>query len=222
MDHVALASLPKETSKEEFCLALRNDLILCNVLNKGASMSKVVDFILYLKGYYKWKLAGGIGEWRYGGTVRITSFPKGSSSSIIVGEGTNESLDEFESSQYEQLLEFLHLSSEVSIEETRTFNVLAFLFDHFGLRLLQAYLRETDGIEDLPMNSMEAVKLVQPSTRREGFSSIPNVKWEDISGLDLLRQYLPQWGPATTHASELGTEDGGPVFRWEPRWWPVT
>ncbi|KAI9089738.1 hypothetical protein K1719_029031 [Acacia pycnantha] len=34
----------------------------------------------------------------------------------------------------------------------------------------------------------EAVKLVQPSSRREGFSSIPNVKWEDIGGLDHLRQ----------------------------------
>ncbi|KAI9119983.1 hypothetical protein K1719_008952 [Acacia pycnantha] len=210
MDHVALASLSKEPSEEEFCLALRNGLILCNVLNKvnpgavlkvvdyatlsvqsaegaaqsaiqyfenmrnfleavkdmklltfeasdlekGGSMSKVVDCILCLKGYYEWKLAGGIGEWRYGGTVRITSFPKGSSSSITGSEGNDESVDESESSQYEQLLEFLHLSSEVSIEETRTFNSLAFLFDHFGLRLLQAYIRETDGIEDLPMNSM--------------------------------------------------------------------
>ncbi|KAI9116748.1 hypothetical protein K1719_012114 [Acacia pycnantha] len=175
MDHVALALLPKEPSEEEFCLALRNGLILCNVLNKG------------------------------------------SSSSITVGEGTDESLDKSESSQYEQLLEFLHLSSEVSIEKTRTFNLLAFLFDNFGLRLLQAYLKETDVIEDLLMNSMEAVKLVQPSTRREGFSSIPNVKWEDIGGLDLLRQYLPQCGMATTHASKLGSGDGGPAFRWEPR-----
>ncbi|XP_009612607.1 cell division control protein 48 homolog C-like [Nicotiana tomentosiformis] len=33
----------------------------------------------------------------------------------------------------------------------------------------------------------EAVKLVQPSSRREGFSAIPNVKWEDVGGLDLLR-----------------------------------
>ena len=33
----------------------------------------------------------------------------------------------------------------------------------------------------------EAVKIVQSSTRREGFSAIPNVKWEDIGGLDLLR-----------------------------------
>ncbi|KAI9127681.1 hypothetical protein K1719_000674 [Acacia pycnantha] len=91
---VSVALVSREPSEEEFCLAIRNGLILCNVLNKGASMSKVVDFILCLKGYYKWKLAGGIGEWRYGGTVRITSFPKGSSSSITVGEGTDVSLDE--------------------------------------------------------------------------------------------------------------------------------
>ena len=32
-----------------------------------------------------------------------------------------------------------------------------------------------------------AAKLVQPSTRREGFSRIPNVKWEDVGGLDSLR-----------------------------------
>ncbi|KAI9100926.1 hypothetical protein K1719_024050 [Acacia pycnantha] len=83
-------------------------------------MSKVVDFILCLKGYYEWKLAGGIGEWRYGRIVRITSFPKGSSSSITVGEGTDESLDESESSQYEQLLEFLHLSSEELEDEHKT------------------------------------------------------------------------------------------------------
>lgn len=33
----------------------------------------------------------------------------------------------------------------------------------------------------------EAVIMVQPSARREGFSSIPNVKWEDVGGLDSLR-----------------------------------
>lgn len=30
--------------------------------------------------------------------------------------------------------------------------------------------------------------MVQPSLRREGFSSIPNVKWEDVGGLDFLRK----------------------------------
>ncbi|KAL2904685.1 Cell division control protein 48-like protein C [Bienertia sinuspersici] len=34
----------------------------------------------------------------------------------------------------------------------------------------------------------KAVKLVQPSSRREGFSTIPDVKWEDIGGLNMLRK----------------------------------
>ncbi|KAJ1441202.1 P-loop containing nucleoside triphosphate hydrolase [Sesbania bispinosa] len=195
MDHVASASLSPQPSQEEFCLALRNGLILCNVLNKvnPGAVLKVVDnpalavqsaegaahsAIQYFenmrnfleavkdmqlltfeasdleKGFYEWKLSGGVGVWRYGGTVRITSFPKRSPSSIVGSESADESLDESESSQYEQLLEFLNLSEEFLIEETRTANALAFLFDHFGLRLLQAYLRETDGIEDLPLNAM--------------------------------------------------------------------
>ncbi|PWA48732.1 cell division cycle 48C [Artemisia annua] len=33
-----------------------------------------------------------------------------------------------------------------------------------------------------------AAKLVQPSSRREGFSSIPNVRWEDVGGFDKLRR----------------------------------
>ncbi|KAJ0507250.1 putative AAA+ ATPase domain, ATPase, AAA-type, core, AAA ATPase, AAA+ lid domain-containing protein [Helianthus annuus] len=33
-----------------------------------------------------------------------------------------------------------------------------------------------------------AAKLVQPSSKREGFTSIPNVKWEDIGGLHSLRR----------------------------------
>lgn len=210
MDHGATATLPKEASEEEFCLALRNGLILCNVLNKvnpgavlkvvenpiiavqstegaaqsaiqyfenmrnfleavkemqlltfeasdlekGGSSSKVVDCILCLKGYYEWKLSGGVGVWRYGGTVRITSCPKGSPSSILSSESADESVDESESLQYEELLEFLQISSEVSIEESRTANALAFLFDRFGLGLLQAYIRESNAIEDLPLNAM--------------------------------------------------------------------
>ncbi|XP_022716667.1 kinesin-like protein KIN-14F [Durio zibethinus] len=210
MDQGASESLPKEPSEEEFCLALRNGLILCNVLNKvnpgavlkvvenpiipiqstegaaqsaiqyfenmrnflvavkdmqlltfeasdvekGGSMNKVVDCILCLKGYYEWKQAGGIGVWRYGGTVKITAFPKGSPPSLVGSESADDSLDGSESSQYEQLLEFLHLSNEVAIEESKTANALAFLFDRFGLWLLQAYLRESNEIEELPLNAM--------------------------------------------------------------------
>ncbi|CAI0540887.1 unnamed protein product [Linum tenue] len=202
-------SLPQHPSEEEFRLALRNGLILCNVLNKvnpgavhkvvespvmavqstegpaqsaiqyfenmrnflvavkkmelltfeasdlekGGSSSKVVDCILCLKGYYEWKLAGGIGVWRYGGLVKITSFPKESPASLMGSESADESFDESESSQFEQLLEFLHFSNEVPVEESTTANVLAFLFDHFGLGLLQAYLRDSNGIDDFPLNA---------------------------------------------------------------------
>ena len=34
----------------------------------------------------------------------------------------------------------------------------------------------------------EAAKLVQPSLRREGFSAIPKVTWEDVGGLKELRR----------------------------------
>lgn len=39
----------------------------------------------------------------------------------------------------------------------------------------------------------EAIKMVQPSSRREGFSAIPNVKWEDVGGLDPLRQEFDRY-----------------------------
>lgn len=39
----------------------------------------------------------------------------------------------------------------------------------------------------------EAAKMVQPSSRREGFSAIPNIKWEDVGGLDLLRKEFDRY-----------------------------
>ncbi|KAI8011089.1 hypothetical protein LOK49_LG06G00884 [Camellia lanceoleosa] len=39
----------------------------------------------------------------------------------------------------------------------------------------------------------EAAKMVRPSSRREGFSVIPNVKWEDVGGLHLLRQEFDRY-----------------------------
>lgn len=39
----------------------------------------------------------------------------------------------------------------------------------------------------------EAAKMVQPSSRREGFSSIPNVTWENVGGLDFLRQEFERY-----------------------------
>ncbi|KVH99251.1 Calponin homology domain-containing protein [Cynara cardunculus var. scolymus] len=123
-------------------------------LEKGGSSGKVVDCILCLKGYYEWRKSGGIGVWKYGGTVRITSFPKGSPSSLIGSESADESLDESESSQFEELLEYLHLSSEVSLEESKVSTAFTFLFDRLGIGLLQTYLTETNELDDFPLNSM--------------------------------------------------------------------
>ncbi|MFS7940864.1 putative minus-end-directed kinesin ATPase [Helianthus anomalus] len=123
-------------------------------LEKGGSSGKVVDCILCLKGYHEWRQSGGVGVWKYGGTVRITSFPKGSPSSLIGSESADESLDESESSQFEELLEYLHLSSEVALEESKVLTALTFLFDHFAIGLLQAYLTETNELDDFPLNTM--------------------------------------------------------------------
>lgn len=119
-----------------------------------------------LKGYYEWKQAGGIGVWKYGGTVRITSCPKGSPSSFGGSDSADESVDDSESSQFDQLLEFLHLSSEVSLEESNAANILTFLFDRFGLGLLQAYLMERNGVEDFPLNSMVGKTMCSLSKNR--------------------------------------------------------
>ncbi|PIA58345.1 hypothetical protein AQUCO_00500341v1, partial [Aquilegia coerulea] len=206
MDHGAYQLLPKQPcSEEEFCLALRNGLILCNVLNKinpgaiskvvespiqttdiaaqsaiqyfenmrnflvavadmklltfeasdiekGGSSIKVVDCILCLKGYYEWKQAGGIGTWRYGGTVKITALPKDSASSITCATVEDDLFDLFPHDQ--QFLQYLKLSTEASVEKDKAHNALAFLFDRFGLGLLQSYLTHLNGTVDAPLNAM--------------------------------------------------------------------
>ncbi|XP_026392980.1 kinesin-like protein KIN-14F isoform X2 [Papaver somniferum] len=222
--------LPKQPTEEEFSLALRNGLILCNVLNKvnpgaiskvvenpiltiqsadgaaqsaiqyfenmrnflvvvgnmklltfeasdlekGGSSAKVVDCILCLKGYHEWKEAGGIGVWRYGGTVKITSLQKESSSSLSLicsSESTDESIDDSVSSnEYDQqILEFLHLSSDILLEESKAADALTFLFDRFGLELLRTYLTDRNGFDQTPLNTMliDAVlrKVVHDFTR---------------------------------------------------------
>ncbi|XP_073113690.1 kinesin-like protein KIN-14F [Elaeis guineensis] len=209
MDRGALESLATEPSEEEFCVVLRNGLILCNILNrvnpgavpkvvenpvvtvestdgaaqsaiqyfenmrnfllavgemklltfeasdleKGGSSIKVVDCILCLKGYHEWKLAGGIGVWRYGGLVKITSSSKGSPSTLL--DGTSAELyDASTLPPNQQLLEILDLVTEVSLEESNAANALSLLFDQFGLRLLQAFLTQYRELEDIPLNEM--------------------------------------------------------------------
>lgn len=38
-----------------------------------------------------------------------------------------------------------------------------------------------------------AAKNVQPSSRREGFSDVPNVNWDAVGGLQLLRQAFDRY-----------------------------
>lgn len=132
---------------------LRDEYAKCYVCLQGGSSGKVVDCILCLKGYYEWKQSGGIGVWKYGGTVRIMSLVKESPSSVVSSESADESIDDSESSQYEQLMELLHLSTD-SHEDSRAANILTFIFDHFALGLLQSCLAETNGFDDSLSSSM--------------------------------------------------------------------
>jgi kinesin family protein C2/C3 len=95
---------------------------------------KVVDCILCLKGYHEWKLSGGIGIWRYGGIVKIASSSKRPASHLTRGGGSDQ-----------QMLEFVHLLSEVSLEESRVEEVL---------RVVRAFLLEWGEAEDLPLDDM--------------------------------------------------------------------
>ncbi|KAM0943058.1 putative minus-end-directed kinesin ATPase [Dioscorea sansibarensis] len=205
MDGAASETLPAEPSEAEFCLALRNGLILCNVLNKvnpgsipkivenpvitvesndgaaqsaiqyfenmrnflvavaemklltfeasdlekGGSSVKVVDCILCLKGYHEWKLAGGIGIWRYGGTVKITSSINVLPSSLLNSGNGDESPDKSNLLHGQQLLERLDLFTEIAHEESKAASALSFLFNKFGLQLLQSFLTQCNEADDL-------------------------------------------------------------------------
>ncbi|CAD6260595.1 unnamed protein product [Miscanthus lutarioriparius] len=199
MEPAAAESLPGRPSEEEFCVALRNGLVLCKVLNrvnpgavpkvvenpvitvqtfdgpaqsaiqyfenmrnflvavsamnlltfetsdieKGGSSMKVVDCILCLMGYHEWKISGGIGIWRYGGIVKIASSSKRPASHLNRGGGSDQ-----------QMLEFVHLLSEVSLEESRVEEAQHSLFQRFVLQVVRAFLLEWGEAEDLPLDDM--------------------------------------------------------------------
>ncbi|XP_074573949.1 kinesin-like protein KIN-14F [Curcuma longa] len=206
MDQGATETLPKEPTEEEFCLSLRNGLILCNVLNlvnpgavpkvvenpvitvqsidgaaqsaiqyfenmrnflvavrsmklltfeasdleKGGSSAKVVDCILCLQGYHEWKLAGGIGVWRYGGTVKITNMSRGLPSSLLSGS-SDKSLDDYNLQNNQQLSEFLHSTTEATLEDSRATDALDIIFNQFGAQLLKAVFSESSDAEEFPV-----------------------------------------------------------------------
>ncbi|XP_039131355.1 kinesin-like protein KIN-14F isoform X2 [Dioscorea cayenensis subsp. rotundata] len=122
-------------------------------LEKGGSSGKVVDCILCLKGYHEWKLAGGIGIWRYGGTVKITSSINVLPSSLLDSGNGDESPDKSNSLHGQQLLERLNLFTDIAHEESKAASALSFLFNKFGLQLLQSFLTQCNGTDDLPLSS---------------------------------------------------------------------
>ncbi|XP_020575543.1 cell division control protein 48 homolog C-like [Phalaenopsis equestris] len=54
-------------------------------------------------------------------------------------------------------------------------------------------LEEIENLCITMLDFEEAAKLVQPSTRREGFSLIPTIRWEDVGGLDSLRKAFDRY-----------------------------
>ncbi|KAF3338849.1 cell division control protein 48 C-like protein [Carex littledalei] len=46
---------------------------------------------------------------------------------------------------------------------------------------------ELESLSITMANYEEAAKLIQPSLRREGFTSIPNVTWNDVGGLSFIK-----------------------------------
>lgn len=115
-------------------------------IEKGGSSMKVVDCILCLKGYHEWKLSGGIGIWRYGAIVKIAPSSKRLPSHASRFGGSAD--------QNQQMLEFVHLLSEISLEETRVEESQHSLFQQFVLRVVRAFLLEWSEADDLPLDDM--------------------------------------------------------------------
>ncbi|XP_014751524.1 kinesin-like protein KIN-14F isoform X2 [Brachypodium distachyon] len=126
-------------------------------IEKGGASMKVVDCILCLKGYHEWKLSGGIGIWRYGGIVKIASSSKRlPSHSSRFGNSAD---------QNQQMLEFVHLLSEVSLEETKVGESQHSLFQHFVLRVVRSFLLEWSEAEDLPLDDMVLETILEQASK---------------------------------------------------------
>lgn len=126
-------------------------------IEKGGSSMKVVDCILCLKAYHEWKISGGIGIWRYGAIVKIAPSSKWlpSQSSRFGGSA----------GQNQQMLEFVHLLSEVSLEETRVEETQHSLFQQFVLRVVRAFLLEWSEADDLPLDDMVLETILEQASK---------------------------------------------------------
>lgn len=125
-------------------------MFFIGIYPQGGSSAKVVDCILCLQGYHEWKLAGGIGVWRYGGTVKITNMSRGLPSSLLSGS-SDESFDDYNLQNNQQLSEFLHSTTEATLEDSRATDALDIIFNQFGTQLLKAVFSESSDAEEFPV-----------------------------------------------------------------------
>ncbi|KAM0913523.1 hypothetical protein ACQ4PT_012117 [Festuca glaucescens] len=126
-------------------------------IEKGGSSMKVVDCILCLKAYHEWKLSGGIGIWRYGAIVKIAPSSKRLPSHSSRFGGSAD--------QNQQMLEFVHLLSEVSLEETRVKETQHSLFQQFVLRVVRAFLLEWSEADELPLDDMVLETILEQASK---------------------------------------------------------
>ncbi|XP_047068624.1 kinesin-like protein KIN-14F [Lolium rigidum] len=126
-------------------------------IEKGGSSMKVVDCILCLKAYHEWKLSGGIGIWRYGAIVKIAPSSK--------RLPTHSSRFGGSADQNQQMLEFVHLLSEVSLEETRVEETQHSLFQQFVLRVVRAFLLEWSEADEIPLDDMVLETILEQASK---------------------------------------------------------
>ncbi|XP_051147250.1 cell division control protein 48 homolog C-like [Andrographis paniculata] len=67
---------------------------------------------------------------------------------------------------------------------------------------------EMEGLTITMADFEEAAKMVQPSLKREGFSTVPNVKWEDVGGLHFLRHEFERYIVKCIKLPEISKELG--------------
>ncbi|XP_060674574.1 cell division control protein 48 homolog C isoform X2 [Ziziphus jujuba] len=77
---------------------------------------------------------------------------------------------------------------------------------------MEPWLDEAIGKLTITMDDIEkALKKVQPSSKREGFSTIPDVKWEDVGGLNDTRETFKRFIVNSIKYPEINKIFGGDI-----------
>nr|XP_048319329.1 cell division control protein 48 homolog C-like isoform X2 [Ziziphus jujuba var. spinosa]XP_048319330.1 cell division control protein 48 homolog C-like isoform X2 [Ziziphus jujuba var. spinosa]XP_048319331.1 cell division control protein 48 homolog C-like isoform X2 [Ziziphus jujuba var. spinosa]XP_048319332.1 cell division control protein 48 homolog C-like isoform X2 [Ziziphus jujuba var. spinosa]XP_048319333.1 cell division control protein 48 homolog C-like isoform X2 [Ziziphus jujuba var. len=77
---------------------------------------------------------------------------------------------------------------------------------------MEPWLDEAIDKLTITMDDIEkALKKVQPSSKREGFSTIPDVKWEDVGGLNDIRETFERFIVNSIKYPEINKIFGGDI-----------